>query len=224
MRNRLVFSIFLSFSIGTCFPLMDPFYWLLESPSGCCLHWAPSGSWLQALWSKNGTLFSMICETCCHGHYYAVTSVQLLVSLTAKYEWGNAESLVSLRQPHHPFTSMVASCATNVGNMWHYRKGIHKALQPWKPLMKHHMASIWGRPHTLQYLWHLLHVLPVTALPCWLWYRRWSWKISPYFYNNTTVIHILINILRLHHRKRTGHWTSKSQMAEAQFLQKIRRF
>lgn len=65
----------------------------------------------------------MICGTFCHGHYYAVTSVQLLVSLTAKYDWGNEESLVGLRHLHHPSTSTAASCVTNAGKLWHYRKG-----------------------------------------------------------------------------------------------------
>lgn len=167
----------------------------------------------------------MVCGTFCHGHYYPVTSVQLLVSLTAKYDWENEESLWGLRQLHHPSTSTAASCVTNAGKLWHYRRGIHKALQPWKPLRKHHMCSIWERPQVTTVL-----VTPAThlayhclALPCWFWYRRRSLKISCYFYNITTVIHILTNILRLYCRKSAGHWASESQMAEAQF-QQIRRF
>lgn len=152
-----MFCVFLSFSIGTCFPLIEPFYWL-------SLNHLQVAAYIEPPLEDDFKLSEVKMELCfqwsvgpfCHGHYYPVTSVQLLVSLTAEYDGENEESLVGLRQLHHPSTSMAASRVTNAGKLWHYRKSIHKALQPWKPLRKHHMPSIWERPHMLQYLWRLL--------------------------------------------------------------------
>lgn len=59
------------------------------------------------------------------------------------------------------------------------------------------------------------HFLPVTALLCWFWCRRWSWKPS-YFGNTNTVRHtlLLISILRLCCKKNTCHSTSKSPVVQ----------
>ena len=59
------------------------------------------------------TLLSMTCRTFCHGYYNAVTSMQLLISLTAKYERRVKSHWEVGGQLQHSSTPAAVSCATN---------------------------------------------------------------------------------------------------------------
>lgn len=188
MKNRLLFSILLSFSIGTCFPLVYPSYWLCLN---CLQVAAYNEPHLEADFKLSevkmdlsfafNDLWDLLPWSLQWCRFYAVINQPNSKIWGGGGEWrvtGRFEG--SYTVPPLPWLRAVLQMLPSAST-WHNRKGFHKALRLWKPLRKHHMALIWERPHTLQYLCHLLHVscqsLLCFALLCWFWCRRWSWKI-----------------------------------------------